>query len=176
MPHPMQDIQVVNEPCYTFGSTDNATAYPVKMNLSHPDSPISVHGIIIDGNPTAVFGSSAGASGVHAKSLLVTDGRGYLAVGNHIACFRLPTFSYLWSLVVDPATCFGIYYSPGHKALISHGELEISCFTEGGEIIWSTSGADIFTGPLELTPNAIEVTDFEGRAYRFAYDDGRILS
>jgi hypothetical protein len=171
----MDEFEVVDEPTYTFGSTDNARLYPFELDISAPYRPTSIHGLLHKGEPVAVFGSSGGASGVHANSLLCTGQSCFLAVGSHVVCFSRSSFHFWWSMPIDQATCFGIHYSQEHNALISHGELDISRFSENGEVIWSSSGQDIFTGHFSLTPSHIEVTDFGGRVYSLNYKNGQII-
>jgi hypothetical protein len=56
--------------------------------------------------------------------------------------------------------------------MVSHGELEISRVSDDGVLLWSSSGADIFTEGFSLKPECIEVADFNGRKYRFSYASG----
>lgn len=90
-------------------------------------------------------------------------------------CLALGSCERVWSRVTDLATCFGVHFAPERRALISHGELEISRLREAGEILWRTGGADIFSGELALMPTHIEVRDFNGLLYRFDYDSGAKL-
>ena len=50
----------------------------------------------------------------------------YFAFGDQIVSFDLIQKTMRWNLCIDSATCFGVYYSKAHGALISHGELLIS--------------------------------------------------
>jgi hypothetical protein len=168
----MKNIEIINEPIYTFGSSDNPRGYSFELDLSGEYRPSSVHGVVIDGIPVAVFGSCGGATGAHSRSLFEFAGHSYLAVGPYIVCFSRGPFQYHWALQVDPATCFGVYYHDATGALLSHGELEISRFNASGQIIWSTSGADIFTEGFTLHPQFAEAIDFNGKVYRFDYLDG----
>ncbi|OQX17128.1 MAG: hypothetical protein BWK76_10575 [Desulfobulbaceae bacterium A2] len=165
-------IELVNEPAYTFGSTDNVHRYGFSRHLDREFVPSSVHGVFLNGEPLAVFGDSGGGTAVHAHSAVVVDELLFLAVGCHVVCLRPVPFEFKWALQTDAATCFGVYFDQAHQALISHGELEITRFTEDGMPVWSSSGADIFTEGFTLGPQCIEVRDFEGKAYRFNYVDG----
>jgi hypothetical protein len=78
----------------------------------------------------------------------------------------------IWSVKVDSATCFGIYFDENHSAFISHGELEIARLSAVGKIIWRQSGADVFSERFALHPQFIEVIDFNRQTYRFRYEDG----
>jgi hypothetical protein len=170
----MAKIEIINEPEFSFGSTDNSRNYLFELDLSGDYRPSSIHGVIIDDVPTAVFGASGGATGVHRNSLLQVDTRAYLAVGPWVVCFDIAQFNYNWALEIDWATCFGVYYYA--EALLSHGELEIVRFTNSGKKIWSASGADIFTEGFELRAEFVEAIDFNGRVYHFDYDNGRSLA
>ncbi|HEY0683790.1 MAG TPA: hypothetical protein VGD45_15765 [Steroidobacter sp.] len=166
-------IEVVNGPTYTFGSADNVRSYSVTKNFAGVSRPSSIHGLILDGVPIAVFGQAGGASGVHEHSLVYVDGLLYLAVGDSVVCVRPKPFSFEWALQTDPATCFGVHFDERHRALISHGELAISRFSSEGSLIWQVCGEDIFTGPFSLRPEYIEATDWNGRICRFSYNIGQ---
>jgi hypothetical protein len=165
-------IELINETAYTFCSTDNVHRYLFAKNLAEEFRPTSIHGVLLNGEPLAVFGDSGGGSGIHEHSAILIHGLLYLAVGSHVVCFRPTPFEYRWALQTDTATCFGVYFDETHNALISHGELEISRFTEEGQLVWSKSGADIFTEAFSLQPQFIEVLDFNKQTYHFNYGTG----
>lgn len=165
-------VEVVNEPTYSFGSVDNVRSYPFEKNLASESHPTSIHGVLLNGQPLAVFGGDGGTTGVHSHSLIFTGGFCYLALSDHVICFRLNPFEVKWAIQTDMATCFGVYYQKERNVLISHGEIEISRFTEGGQILWSASGNDIFTEGFSLRPEYIEAIDFYGKKYHFSYDSG----
>ncbi|BCX48689.1 conserved hypothetical protein [Haloferula helveola] len=119
-----------------------------------------------------VIGDSGGASGVHEHSLLLLESRVYIAVGAHIVCLTLGNQEPDWTLEIDDATCFGLYYAPEHDALISHGELDIARFSRSGEVLWSEGGADIFSEGVLLHDDCIEAVDFNHRSYFFDYATG----
>jgi hypothetical protein len=85
---------------------------------------------------------------------------------------NLRPFEIEWFVQVDAATCFGIYFDVPHSALISHGELEIARLSYDGAILWSRSGADIFSEGFSMLPGYVEAIDFNGQAYRFDYETG----
>lgn len=165
-------VTIVDEPTYSFGSADNVRAYPHSTNLSSPSRPVSVHGILVNEEPLAVFGATGGATGVHAHSAVWLDERLYLAVCDTVICMKLQPFELLWSLRVDGATCFGIHFHPETRALLSHGELEITRFSEQGTILWQSGSYDIFTAPFALKQGFIEAEDFNGNQHRFSYSTG----
>ena len=169
-------IELIDEPAYTFGSTDNVRRYGFSKHLDNESGPTSVHGVLLNGEPLAVLGDSGGCSGVHAHSAIVLGDLLFFAVGRHVVCLRPTPFEYRWTLKTDFTTCFGVHYNEAHHALVSHGELEITRFKEDGTLLWSTSGADIFTEGFAAGPSFIEVRDFEGRNYRFDYADGHVCA
>jgi hypothetical protein len=166
-------LLLIDEPTYTFGSQDNARSYSAELNLAKESRRTSTHGLFLDGRPRLVIGAAGGCSAVHAHSLAVVAGRAYVAVGDQVVCLRSDTLDVLWCRGVDDATCFGVHFSEEHQALISHGELSIARLTPEGQIAWQSYGADVFSGSFSLRPDAVLATDFEGRVYRFNYDNGR---
>ena len=170
----MQSIEILDEPTYTFGSSDNLRRYSFELDLSGGYRHSFVHGVLIDSQPVAVFGACGGATQPHSNSLLKHGDRYYLAVGSFVVCFSIDPFKHYWALAIDPATCFGVHCCRDSGALISHGELEISRFTESGNILWSASGADIFSEGFALHAGVAEAIDFNGKVYRFGLSDGRV--
>lgn len=172
----MQSIEIMDEPTYTFGSPDNIRRYSFELDLSGGYRHSAAHGVVIDGQPVAVFGTCGGATRLHSNSLLKHGGCCYLAIGAYVVCFSTDPFKHHWALAVDPVTCFGVHFCMNSSALISHGELEISRFTESGRILWSASGADIFSEGFALHSGVAEAIDFNGKVYRFDLSDGRVLA
>jgi hypothetical protein len=167
------EVTVVNEPAYTLSSKDNARSYPVEIDLDPDCRHSSVHGVLLNSQPLAVFAANGGASGVHGSSALFLYNLLYLAVGDKVVCMQLQPFEFKWALSVDAATCFGIYHHRPTDALISHGELDITRFTENGAIVWQAGGADIFTGNFCLESSSVKVVDFNGDEYCFRITDGQ---
>ncbi|GAB5561845.1 MAG: hypothetical protein SynsKO_34920 [Synoicihabitans sp.] len=119
-----------------------------------------------------VVGDSGGASGVHEHSLLLLESRVYIAVGAYIVCLTLGKQEPDWTVEIDDATCFGLYFAKAHDALISHGELEIARFSRDGDVLWSKGGADIFSEGITLHDDCIEAVDFNQQPYFFNYVTG----
>lgn len=168
-------VELINERVYTFGSVDNVRRYIFERHFDKEFRPSSILGVLLNGEPLAVFGSSGGGTGIHEHSAILLNDDLCLAVGNHFVCLTLQPFKLNWAIQPDEATCFGIYYEHTHAALLSHGELEISRLTTDGKILWRSSGADIFTGKFKLHSKYIQVADFNGKVYRFSYDNGKEL-
>lgn len=166
-------LQIVDEPTYTFRSQDNARSYGAELNLAEESRPTATYGLFLDGSPRLVIGAAGGCTGVHPHSIALAAGRAYVAVGAQVVCLRSDTLDVLWWLRVDDSTCFGVHFSEEHQAIISHGELSIARLTPEGQFAWQSYGADIFSGSFTLRPDAVLATDFEGRAYRLDYIDGR---
>lgn len=168
-------VEIIDEPTYSFGSADNLRKYDTEIRLDRANLS-SVHGVRANGKWSAVFGASGGCSGVHQHSAVEVDRRLYLAVGDQVVCLNLVTGLTEWSRRVDPATCFGVYWDCLHEALISHGELQISRLSLAGDEIWSADGADIFSEGFRCLSNGIEVIDFNRSVYLFDYRSGALLA
>ena len=172
---PDGQITILDEPSYSFGSADNLRAYDNEMRL-HNERLTSVHGVRVDGRWSAILGAGAGPSTVHQHSAIAVEGRLYLAVGNQMVCLNLATGSSEWSRRVDWATCFGVHWDALHRALISHGELQISRLSLAGDELWSAEGADIFTGGFQCLRDGIEAIDFNQSVYLFDYRTGTLIT
>ncbi len=166
------EITIINEPTYTFGSADNARWYPIAENLDSPAKPCSVHGIALDGELVAVFGATGGATGVHQHSAVYANGRLYLALCDRVICMELAPFRKKWALRVDTATCFGLHLHRPTNTVLSHGELQITRFTLDGDILWQSSGRDIFTEEFSVDGELVRAVDFNGSEHRFRVADG----
>ncbi|RYY02850.1 MAG: hypothetical protein EOO53_11495 [Gammaproteobacteria bacterium] len=168
----MQLIEIINENDYTFGSSDNKNIYSFEMNLEPEYRPSAIHGVKVNGESVAVFGAAGGKSVIHGNSIITVNEKSYLAVGQFVVCFISDPFEFLWCIGVDSIACFGVHYNKLKNAFISHGEISIVRFNESGNIIWSSDGADIFTGNFSLLNSHIEVFDFNDSKYRIDYDTG----
>jgi hypothetical protein len=123
-------FDVVDEPCYSFGSADNPRRYEHEHLLESEDPLSSKHAVVcVDGDErcgSAVLGASRGPTGIHDHSLVVLDDRCFLAIGDRVACMAIPSLALLWHVSVDWATCFGLHLGGDERYLVVHGELEIS--------------------------------------------------
>jgi hypothetical protein len=164
------EVRIVDEPTYTFGSADNTRLYGQEIDLGRRG--ISTRGVLVDDAPVLVVGGTGGANSVHEHCALILNSRLYLAVGDTVACLGLDSHELAWSLQVDTAACFGIHYHPARRALLSHGELDITRFDEAGRILWTWSGADILTGAFRLDDEYIAVVDFNDQEYHLSYETG----
>jgi hypothetical protein len=129
------DVTIVDEPTYSFGSADNVRPYRLSKNLSPTPNPVSAHGVLLDDEPLIVVGATGGATGVNSHSALWLDDRLYLAVCDTVVCLKLQPCEVQWALRVDDATCFGIHFHAETRSLLSHGELQITRFTEAGTVL-----------------------------------------
>jgi hypothetical protein len=75
-------VELCSERGYTFGSADNARKYRFERNFTDSRRPSSIHGVILDGDPLAIFGAGGGLSGVHDGSMAYVQDLLYLAVGD----------------------------------------------------------------------------------------------
>lgn len=169
------EVEIVNEPTYTFRSMDNTRKYQVEVDLARDGYMSSVHGVLLNGEPLVVIGAGGGASGVHPHSAIAIDDQIYVAVGDSVVCLSLAPLQIVWSTQVDSATCFGVHYQRERSALLTHGELEIARIDGAGKIVWRASGADIFSEGFNLERDAAMAVDFNGDVYRFDYETGDLL-
>ena len=150
-------------------SADNVSSYDRAYTLS--DHISSTHGVRVSADnreiASAVIRAGGGASGVHDRSAFLHGDSLFLAVGPFVVHLAIPSLDLLWSVETDEATCFGVHRISDSSDFISHGELSISRVTEDGRILWSESGADIFTGDLTMLRQEVRVADFDGRRYSF---------
>ena len=125
-----------------------------------------------------VLTAGGSVSSLWEKSALLDGDRLLVACGNEVFCILLPTLELLWHTQVDMATCFEVV--PYQDDYITHGEVEISRLNRQGEILWQFSGKDILVSPIErtpsftLTPEGIELVDFNYESYFIDYD-GKFL-
>lgn len=141
---------------------------------SHPTSRHAVEVVDCAGaSRQCVLVAGGGPSGVHPHSAVVHDRRLMVAVGPHLCALGLPKLDLHWSVAVDDATCFGVYYSAKHDCYVSHGELAVARVALDGTIVWSAGGKDIFTEGFTLRDDDVEVVDFNHEKYRIDLATGR---
>lgn len=153
-------------------TNDDALHYGVTYELD-PDSqykPTSRHSVEVRelGGTLrrCLLTSGGGSSGVHSRSGLVRGSSLIVAVGPRVCALRLPNLALEWNVVVDDATCFGVYYSTKHDCYISHGELEVARLALDGTVSWSAGGKDIFSEGFSLHEDHAEVVDCNHVKYR----------
>ena len=121
---------------------------------------------------SCVLVASGGPTRVHPRSALLYKARCIVAVGSFLACLRFPDLELVWQVEVDTASCFGVYHLPQYESYISHGELDIARVSYDGEILWSSSGKDIFTNDFALYEDYIELVDFNNEKYHVELSTG----
>jgi hypothetical protein len=139
--------------------------------------PTSQHSIeLCDSDGTlrrCLLTAGGGASGIHEHSALVRGSSLIVAVGPRMCALRLPRLDLDWNVLVDRATCFGVYYSTKHDCYVSHGELAIARVTLDGTVVWSSGGKDIFSESFSLHDDYAKVVDFNHEKYRIDLVTGR---
>ena len=135
-----------------------------RVSISHAEIPVACCVLFADG----------GASGVHNHSALVHGDALVVAVGAFMCALQLPELVLCWHTRADTATCFGVYDAPSWGSLISHGELQIARVNYSGQVVWSTSGRDIFSEGFTLFEKHAEAIDFNGTKYRIELETGNI--
>lgn len=171
-------LDITNDPPHFDGSADNLHSYDILHSLDGDAvTPTSRHALRLFRNDeqirSCLLSAGRGASGVHENTVLIHDCNCIIAVGPFIASVAVPSLELNWATQTDDASCFGVYESPNHKCLLSHGELLIARVTHSGTIVWQTGGADIFTNGFQIDGDVIRVTDFYDRNYTLDIETGR---
>jgi hypothetical protein len=109
---------------------------------------------------------------VHAHSAVCTDALLAVIVGSFVLGVEIPSSAVLWQYCSHADAYFGLYLDHDHSSILIHGELHILKLSLQGTVLWTTSGRDIFTGPFEVTAEAIYATDFNGDIHRIDLDTG----
>lgn len=173
-------VSIIADSTHSVGSADNIHAYDHEYGLEDElgeSAVTSRHAVRVSDNnevvATCILFAGGGASGVHEHSAIIHDESCIIAVGPFMASLEVPSLKLRWTCQTDAATCFGVYRSEKHECLISHGELEIACVSYDGQLVWSSSGGDIFTNGFTLRDDSVRVVDFNGRHYTFDIETGR---
>ena len=165
-------LNIIQEPAYTLGSTDNLRSYSIEYNLEPEYQASTIYGLDCGSQCTCVLLAGGGASALTSRSAIIQDSKVWIGIGDQLVCLSLPNFKMLWHVKIDEATCFGIYLSPDGEGLLVHGELSISKCTFSGGILWSTSGKDIFSEGFSIYQEHIETIDFNNEIYRIEIKNG----
>jgi len=172
-------LTVEDDPAYSSGSADNPRAYGREYAFCNDYRPSSKYGIHCQGPDRASYScillAAAGATRVNDQSVVILEGRCFIAIGDTLCSLTLPALHLEWARKVDSATCFGVYYLPEPGCLISHGELEIARVSLAGDIVWSASGKDIFSEGFRVAGEFVEAVDFDHEVYHFDIATGRLL-
>ncbi len=172
------EIEIIDEPCYSASSTDNIRKYSKEYLLGEDFRNAPRFGIFVknsDGfeNSCFILGNSIGHP-THDNMAVVVGKNLFVSIGNLVCCFDIPSLTLVWHREVDTGISYSVHVSPDKKGIISHGELEITKVSFDGEIIWSVSGKDIFTGGFTIFSDHIEVVDFNNERYNITLSDGQI--
>ncbi len=155
-----------------------AALYTLDQGQGHDIEYGPIYGVILRGSEGVIASRAIRASGAHLPltehSVAAVPDQFALAIGNRICCLAIPTLALRWSIRVDPVCCYAVYSSPDHMAFISHGELDIAKIDFAGNIVWTASGRDIFSGESAIFVNHLEVTDWNGAKYRIELKSGRV--
>jgi hypothetical protein len=176
----LPELSFLNDPLHTRRSVDNLRVYK-KEHLLGEDG-YSRHAVIVEQKEreiaSCIIFADGGATIIHERSAVILNDTCFLAAGAYVCALTIPTLDLLWRTQTDEATCFGIYHSPKHQCLISHGEISITRLDYSGWIAWSRSGRDIFSEGFTLNEDHAEAIDFNHTKYRFdlATGHGTIIS
>jgi hypothetical protein len=170
-------LTLLDEPTYTTGSADNERQYDREYCFAKEYRPVSKYGLVCrdleGGTHSCVLLAGGGASRVNEHSAVVVNRSCFVGVGDMLCSLLVPSLDLKWATKVDSATCFGVYYSPQHECLLSHGELEVARMSLSGEIVWSASGKDIFSEGFQIVGDHVEAIDFNHEVYRLDIATGR---
>jgi hypothetical protein len=170
-------LTLLDDPTYTAGSPDNVQPYDREHCFVKEYLPVSKYGLVCrePGGEThsCILLAGVGASRVHEHSAVALKGSCFVGIGDMLCSLSLPALDLRWATKVDTATCFGVYYCPRHDCLLSHGELEVARVSLSGEIVWSTSGKDIFSEGFRIVGDHVEAIDFNHEVYRIDIATGR---
>ncbi len=173
------EIVVENVPHYGIAEGESARQFDREMQLDTSTDiyTTSKHSVTTlrsgDRLASVILLAGGGATGVHEHSAIVVDDDLLIAVGPYITRLAVPSLDTKWTTETDDAACFGVYYSPKHRLILSHGELAIAALTPEGAIVWLTGGADIFTNGFTFDDNSIYARDFADRDYTFDIVTGK---
>ena len=170
-------LTLFDDQTYTTDSADNSRRYDREYHFVKEYRPVSNYGLVCvtpEGvTHSCILLAGGGASRVHENSAVVVNGSCFVGVGDMLCSLSVPTLDLKWATKVDSATCFGVYYSPQHDCLLSHGELEVARVSLNGEIVWWASGKDIFSEGFRVVGEHVEAIDFNHEIYRIDIDTGR---
>jgi hypothetical protein len=166
-------VIVVDESEYIGDSNKKEHSYTNEYNLAPDVQPSSSYVIkCAQSGASCIVHTGGGASVVSNRSAILRGSSLLILVGDQIVCLTLPTLEKSWSKTIDSATAFQVYLSPDGEGLLIHGEIDISKISFEGEVIWSTSGKDIFSEGFTVYDDYVEAVDFNGDRYSISIKDG----
>ena len=171
-------IEVLDEPTYKFGSTDNNFNYSKHyFGNGATEYPTSKHGIKLyqDGQiiDNCIIIGSGGATVIHQNSSLLDKDQLLICCCDTVFCITLPNLKIEWKTQADQATCFQIFKQ--QDAYIVHGELQVAKLDKDGKIKWEFGGADIFVSldneeEFKIVNDGILLTDFAKTKYKIDFN------
>ena len=175
-------IEVIDEPTYKFGSTDNNFNFSKHyFGDGATEYLSSKHGIKIyqDGQiiESCIIIGSGGATDVHQNSSLLDKDQLIICCSDTIFCLTLPDLELKWKTQTDQATCFQIFKK--QDDYIIHGELQVVKLDKDGKIKWEFGGAEIFVSidneeEFKIENDGILLTDFAKTKYKIDFE-GKLI-
>ena len=156
---------------------DDLSDFELKYNLAEPNivtCSLSLSCKTEGGQRDCLILAGGAPTGVNQHSALLLGEALYLAIGNQVCNFSLPSLDLLWHKKSDSAACLGLYTTPAQDCLIVHGECEITRLALDGHQEWIAGGRDIFNEGFQLSGTQIEVIDFNHVHYRIDLSNGQI--
>ncbi|MGL1889946.1 MAG: hypothetical protein OCD76_25765 [Reichenbachiella sp.] len=174
-------VELTRDETFKVGSADNSFNYEhIYFEESDFNFPTKI-GVHTYKNEelvsSAIIGSIGGGTGIHENSQIIEDDRIIVCCSDSIFCLSIPKLDLIWKTQADQASCFEIFKF--EDSYIVHGELDITRINSKGEVLWSKSGADIFTteggeDDFEITESYIRATDWGNRIYKFDFNGNSI--
>ena len=175
-------IEVINEPNYKYGSSDNNFNYSKHyFGEGATEYPTSKHGVKVYQDDkiieSCIIIGSGGSTGINQHSSIIDNDQLLLCCCDTIFCLAIPSLTLKWKTQADPATCFKIFQQEGDY--IIHGELQVTKLDRDGNKRWEFGGADIFVSidnedGFKLESDGILLTDFAKTKYKIDFD-GKLL-
>jgi hypothetical protein len=168
------EVEIIDEPEINDPSVNYSTRYLLgEVYQNSPQYGIHLKSPRGEHNSCLVL-ADGGSTSVHEHSAVIHQQNLYIAIGNMLCCFDLPSLNLRWHCKVDDSMCYAVYLTPDGYSLLTHGELTINRVGFTGQVSWHVSGKDIFLEPFTLRSDCIEVVDFNQEKYEIKIDDGRI--
>ena len=172
-------IEIFEDKTYTHNSNDNINNYLFEYFSKQDEYYSSKFGIIVKKNDkiisSAVISAHGGYTSLNDSNYIIEDNFIIICCGNTLFSLTLPELKLNWKIEIDEVTAFRI--EKMNNDYIIRGELAISRINKEGKIIWQKYGSDIFVTYdesfyFDIVDNNIFTISWDGRKYKFNYDDG----
>jgi outer membrane protein assembly factor BamB len=178
-------IEIFEDKTYEYNSNNNLNKYSFEylseiIENDGFDNYSSKFGIVVKENykiiNSAIILASGGYAGPPGEGrYVIEDNFLIICCGDTLFSISLSELKLNWKVKIDDVTAFDI--NKMNNDYIIRGELAISRINKDGKIIWQKYGSDIFVRIddkfyFEIIDNNIFTISWDGRKYKFNYDDG----